>query len=161
MLGIIHCIKMMLDICKIWFQRYWFILRWCLENEICPLLSFLLINIFSNHRLLDSVPPTAIGHFKQSAEKLIEEKGAVEALAAALAHISGATSVDQRSLINSDVVRVPVKFLTLYNVEFEQDSKVFRWNFPVVLTFSWRLRYIYKNTNPGLPWWRSGWESAC
>uniref|UniRef100_A0A8C8Z776 Nucleolar RNA helicase 2 n=1 Tax=Prolemur simus TaxID=1328070 RepID=A0A8C8Z776_PROSS len=54
-------------------------------------------------RLLDSVPPTAIGHFKESAEKLIEEKGAVEALAAALAHISGATSVDQRSLINSDV----------------------------------------------------------
>uniref|UniRef100_A0A8C3YV94 Nucleolar RNA helicase 2 n=1 Tax=Catagonus wagneri TaxID=51154 RepID=A0A8C3YV94_9CETA len=53
-------------------------------------------------RLLDSVPPTAIGHFKQSAERLIEEKGAVEALAAALAHISGATSVDQRSLINSD-----------------------------------------------------------
>ncbi|EFB22545.1 hypothetical protein PANDA_001614, partial [Ailuropoda melanoleuca] len=53
-------------------------------------------------RLLDSVPPTAVSHFKQSAEKLIEEKGAVEALAAALAHISGATSVDQRSLINSD-----------------------------------------------------------
>lgn len=53
-------------------------------------------------RLLDTVPPTAISHFKQSAEKLIEEKGAVEALAAALAHISGATSVDQRSLINSD-----------------------------------------------------------
>lgn len=53
-------------------------------------------------RLLDSVPPTAISHFKQSAEKLIEEKGAVEALAAALAHISGATSVDQRSLINSN-----------------------------------------------------------
>ncbi|XP_048194863.1 nucleolar RNA helicase 2 [Perognathus longimembris pacificus] len=52
-------------------------------------------------RLLDTVPPTAISHFKQSAEKLIEEKGAVEALAAALAQISGATSVDQRSLINS------------------------------------------------------------
>ncbi|MXQ82858.1 hypothetical protein E5288_WYG022600 [Bos mutus] len=31
-------------------------------------------------RLLDSVPPTAIGHFKQSAEKLTAEKGAVEAL---------------------------------------------------------------------------------
>ena len=53
-------------------------------------------------RLLDSVPPAAISHFKQSAEKLIEEKGAVEALAAALAHISGATSVDQHSLINSE-----------------------------------------------------------
>uniref|UniRef100_A0A8C2MG16 RNA helicase n=1 Tax=Cricetulus griseus TaxID=10029 RepID=A0A8C2MG16_CRIGR len=48
-------------------------------------------------RLLDSVPPT------QSAKKLLEEKGAVQALAAALAHISGATSVDPRSLINSQV----------------------------------------------------------
>ena len=48
------------------------------------------------------MPPTAIGHFKQSAEKLTAEKGAVEALAAALARISGATSVAQRSLINSN-----------------------------------------------------------
>ena len=48
------------------------------------------------------MPPTAIGHFKQSAEKLIEEKGAMEALAAALAHISGAMSVDQHSLITSE-----------------------------------------------------------
>ena len=77
------------------------------------------------------MPPTAIGHFKQSAEKLIEEKGAVEALAAALAHISGATSVDQRSLINSEAVGVPVKFLTLYNLDY----KVSHRNFPVALTF--------------------------
>uniref|UniRef100_A0A2K5J930 RNA helicase n=1 Tax=Colobus angolensis palliatus TaxID=336983 RepID=A0A2K5J930_COLAP len=54
-------------------------------------------------RLSDSMPPTAISHFKQPAEKLIEEKGAVEALAAPLAHISGAMSIDQRSLINSNV----------------------------------------------------------
>ncbi|KAB0369271.1 hypothetical protein FD755_019276 [Muntiacus reevesi] len=53
-------------------------------------------------RLLDSVPPTAISHFEQSAEKLIAEKAAVEALASALARISGAASVDQRSLINSE-----------------------------------------------------------
>ena len=59
-------------------------------------------------RLLDSVPPTAIGHFKQSAEKLIEAKGPVEALAAALVHISSATSVDQRSLINSEAGFVTV-----------------------------------------------------
>ncbi|KAL6033313.1 hypothetical protein STEG23_009955 [Scotinomys teguina] len=52
-------------------------------------------------RLLDSVPPTTIDHFKQSAETLIEEKRAVEALAGALAYISLATLVDQRSLINS------------------------------------------------------------
>ncbi|XP_076011545.1 nucleolar RNA helicase 2 isoform X2 [Genypterus blacodes] len=53
-------------------------------------------------RFLDSVPPSAIGYFRASAEKLIEEKGAVESLAAALAHISGATSLEQRSLLNSD-----------------------------------------------------------
>uniref|UniRef100_UPI0037E82CDC nucleolar RNA helicase 2 n=1 Tax=Semicossyphus pulcher TaxID=241346 RepID=UPI0037E82CDC len=53
-------------------------------------------------RFLDSVPVTAISYFRASAEKLIEERGAVEALAAALAHISGATSLEQRSLLNSD-----------------------------------------------------------
>ncbi|XP_062989099.1 nucleolar RNA helicase 2 [Elgaria multicarinata webbii] len=53
-------------------------------------------------RFLDSVPPSAIDYFRQAAERLIEEKGAVEALAAALAHISGATSIEQRSLLNSD-----------------------------------------------------------
>uniref|UniRef100_A0A1A7YXW4 RNA helicase n=1 Tax=Iconisemion striatum TaxID=60296 RepID=A0A1A7YXW4_9TELE len=53
-------------------------------------------------RFLDSVPVTAINYFRESAEKLIEERGAVDALAAALAHISGATSLEQRSLLNSD-----------------------------------------------------------
>ncbi|XP_061600520.1 nucleolar RNA helicase 2 [Cololabis saira] len=53
-------------------------------------------------RFLDSVPVTAIGYFRESAQKLIEERGAVDALAAALAHISGATSLEQRSLLNSD-----------------------------------------------------------
>ncbi|KAM4602527.1 nucleolar RNA helicase 2 [Polymixia lowei] len=53
-------------------------------------------------RFLDSVPAQAISYFRESAEKLIEERGAVDALAAALAHISGATSLQQRSLLNSD-----------------------------------------------------------
>ncbi|XP_058240975.1 nucleolar RNA helicase 2 isoform X2 [Hemibagrus wyckioides] len=53
-------------------------------------------------RFLDSVPPAAIEHFRDAAERLIEERGAVEALAAALAHISGATTLEQRSLLNSD-----------------------------------------------------------
>lgn len=57
-------------------------------------------------RCLDSVPLTAIEYFKESAQLLIEEKGPVNALAAALAHISGATSIEQRSLLNSDVVSV-------------------------------------------------------
>ncbi|XP_048801097.1 nucleolar RNA helicase 2-like [Lagopus muta] len=54
-------------------------------------------------RCLDSVPQSAIDYFKESAQLLIEEKGPVHALAAALAHISGATSIEQRSLLNSDV----------------------------------------------------------
>ncbi|XP_068442532.1 nucleolar RNA helicase 2 [Clinocottus analis] len=53
-------------------------------------------------KFLDSVPVAAIGHFRASAEKLIEERGAVDALAAALAHISGATNLAERSLLNSD-----------------------------------------------------------
>ncbi|XP_068587280.1 nucleolar RNA helicase 2 [Cebidichthys violaceus] len=53
-------------------------------------------------RYLDSVPVTAVTYFRESAKKLIEERGAVDALAAALAHISGATSLEQRSLLNSD-----------------------------------------------------------
>uniref|UniRef100_A0A8C6V2Y5 RNA helicase n=1 Tax=Neogobius melanostomus TaxID=47308 RepID=A0A8C6V2Y5_9GOBI len=55
-------------------------------------------------RFLESVPVAAIGYFRESAQRLIEEKGAVDALAAALAHISGATSLEQRSLLNSDAV---------------------------------------------------------
>ncbi|XP_026149487.1 nucleolar RNA helicase 2 isoform X3 [Mastacembelus armatus] len=53
-------------------------------------------------RFLDFVPVTAVGYFRASAEKLIKERGAVDALAAALAHISGATSLEQRSLLSSD-----------------------------------------------------------
>lgn len=63
-----------------------------------------MISVLVASRFLDSVPLAAIGYFRESAEKLIEEKGAVEALAAALAHISGATSLEQRSLLNSDAV---------------------------------------------------------
>ncbi|KTG05412.1 hypothetical protein cypCar_00029125 [Cyprinus carpio] len=53
-------------------------------------------------RFLDSVPAVAVGYFREAAQELIEQRGAVEALAAALAHISGATSLEQRSLISSD-----------------------------------------------------------
>ena len=55
-------------------------------------------------RYLDSVPAQCVGYFRESAEALIEKRGAVDALAAALAHISGATSLEQRSLMNSEAV---------------------------------------------------------
>ncbi|XP_066456741.1 nucleolar RNA helicase 2 [Eleutherodactylus coqui] len=51
---------------------------------------------------LDSVPDDAIEHFKIFAEELIEQKGALNALAAALALISGASSLKQRSLFNME-----------------------------------------------------------
>lgn len=60
--------------------------------------------MFSFFRFLESIPVVAIGYFRESAERLIEERGAVDALAAALAHISGATALQQRSLLSSDVV---------------------------------------------------------
>ncbi|XP_048864080.1 nucleolar RNA helicase 2 isoform X3 [Brienomyrus brachyistius] len=53
-------------------------------------------------RYLDAVPSIAIEYFRSAAEQLIAERGAVPALAAALAHISGATALEQRSLLNSD-----------------------------------------------------------
>ncbi|XP_027516798.1 nucleolar RNA helicase 2-like [Corapipo altera] len=52
-------------------------------------------------KLLEAIPPSAVDYFRKSAEELIEEKGAVAALAAALAHISGAAYIQQRSLLNS------------------------------------------------------------
>lgn len=55
-------------------------------------------------RSLASVSYAAVDFFRPSAQRLIEEKGAVDALAAALAHISGASSFEPRSLITSDKV---------------------------------------------------------
>uniref|UniRef100_A0A8C2SVV0 Nucleolar RNA helicase 2 n=2 Tax=Coturnix japonica TaxID=93934 RepID=A0A8C2SVV0_COTJA len=52
-------------------------------------------------KCLYAVPSSAIDYFRQAAREIIEEKGAVDALAAALAHISGASSIQQRSLLNS------------------------------------------------------------
>ncbi|KAM5321523.1 ATP-dependent RNA helicase DDX50 isoform 2-T2 [Glossophaga mutica] len=53
-------------------------------------------------RSLASVSYAAVDFFRPSAQRLIEEKGAVDALAAALAHISGASNFEPRSLITSD-----------------------------------------------------------
>ncbi|MGH0148880.1 UNVERIFIED_CONTAM: hypothetical protein FKN15_013744 [Acipenser sinensis] len=94
-------------------------------------------------RFLDSVPATAIEYFRVAAEKLVEERGAVEALAAALAHISGATAIEQRSLLNSDAGYVTMTCtcsVEMHNIGYawkalkeqlgeEVDQKVQRMNF--------------------------------
>ncbi|ESO84752.1 hypothetical protein LOTGIDRAFT_221850 [Lottia gigantea] len=53
------------------------------------------------YRALDDVPKETIQHFMEKAESLIEEKGACEALAAALAVISNNTSIERRSLLTA------------------------------------------------------------
>lgn len=57
---------------------------------------------------LDAISLEVIDHFKSFAEELIEKKGAVNALAAALAHISGASGLKQRSLLNMETGYVTV-----------------------------------------------------
>ncbi|XP_063048299.1 nucleolar RNA helicase 2 [Engraulis encrasicolus] len=74
-------------------------------------------------KFLESVPAAAVGHFREAAEELIKEKGAVEALAAALAHISGATSLEQRSLLNSDTGYTTM----LMNCSVEMHSMSLAW----------------------------------
>ena len=61
-------------------------------------------NFRSPLRSLDTVSEETLELFKTSAEKLIEERGAVPALAAALALISGSTEITSRSLITSEEV---------------------------------------------------------
>ncbi|XP_067673213.1 nucleolar RNA helicase 2-like [Haliotis asinina] len=52
-------------------------------------------------RSLDDVPNETLEHFKESAESLIASRGAVNALSAALAVISGSTTISSRSLLSS------------------------------------------------------------
>lgn len=87
------------------FSHVWLVnVVWCGVVRWCPSGIIWKKFTFSFFRFLDSISVAAIGYFRESAEKLIEERGAVDALAAALAHISGATALQQRSLLSSDAV---------------------------------------------------------
>lgn len=68
--------------------------------------------MLSSCRLLEAIPRSAVDYFRKSAQELIDEKGAVDALAAALAHISGAAYIQQRSLLNSTAVSNRIAALT-------------------------------------------------
>ena len=69
-------------------------------------------NSFSNYRCLDDVSDEALQIFVPAAKEFIEERNgnAEEALAAALAYISGVTKIVQRSLLTSQPVRF-IKFI--------------------------------------------------
>jgi len=55
-------------------------------------------------RALDSVTSAAKAHFREAAEKILETRDAVDALSAALACISGTTSIVPRSLFTKKEV---------------------------------------------------------
>ena len=62
------------------------------------------------HRSLDTIPSSILAHFKKAADQLIDERGATNALAAALACISGARAICTRSLLSAQQVssRFPI-----------------------------------------------------
>ncbi len=55
-------------------------------------------------RVISEVPENGIDIFREAAQALIEEKGAEEAVAAALAYITGASELPRRSLITTQEV---------------------------------------------------------
>ena len=75
-------------------------------------------------RFLEGIPESVLEHFRRSAEELIESRGAVDALAAALAKITGNTEVIKaRSLLSSQE-----GFTTgLITVGFEMRSSGYVW----------------------------------
>ena len=57
-------------------------------------------------------------HFQEAATKLIDEKGSVKALCAALAYISGFSEVPSRSLLTSEQVKVEIHMqVHIYTVD--------------------------------------------
>ena len=57
-------------------------------------------------RSLDQIPASVLPHFKEAAQQLIKEKGTVEALTAALAHIAGSKEIVSRSFLSGMSVRL-------------------------------------------------------
>ncbi len=70
-------------------------------NACCIVIIY---SLFISSRSLDSIPENLLGLFRDSAEGLIEERGAVDVVAAALAHMSGAREITSRSLLSSHQV---------------------------------------------------------
>ena len=52
------------------------------------------------HRSLDQIPLSILAYFKEAAREIMEERSAEDALAAALAHISGSKEIVSRSILS-------------------------------------------------------------
>ena len=70
----------------------------------CMLLIYHVLSTIFIIRCLDGIPECVIAQFHEAAEELIEEKGATNAVAAALAYIAGAKDIVSRSLLSAHQV---------------------------------------------------------
>ena len=96
--------------------------------------------LLCNSRSLDTVSDATLDHFRDAAEKVVEEKGAVTALAAALAVISGSTEIKSRSLLNSQEVtrheNIQIEIAWLCSVQYSSpaDKNKLQWNLYIKTT---------------------------
>ena len=64
------------------------------------------LHIFSHCRFVEAVSPEVLDMFREAAQALVEKMGAVDAVAASLAHISGTKEIKSRSLLTGREVAV-------------------------------------------------------
>ncbi len=69
-------------------------------------------------RSLDNVTDEAKAHFRETAEKILETRDAVDALSAALACISGTTNIIPRSLFTKKEVRLNFSTVCFFLILF-------------------------------------------
>ena len=67
-------------------------------------------------RALENIQEETLEHFRESAARLVELKGGVDAVAAALAVISGNTEIKARSLLSSREVSSLTNYLCVLNL---------------------------------------------
>lgn len=94
-------------------------------------------------RSLALVTEETLKHFRESAENLIAERGAVESLAAALAVMSGSTKIVSRSLLCSREVNIFGIYLCYKNnlVQFYKIYKTYNPDFDIFLSQLYILQY--------------------
>ena len=73
-----------------------------LNQHFAQCLTLVFFNLFNS--FLTQVPDSVLEHFRGAAAKLVDSKGALDAVAAALAHISGTTEIKSRSLLSAQEV---------------------------------------------------------
>ena len=71
----------------------------CAVSPFKPLATQAIFFIFSHCRFVEAVSPEVLDMFREAAQALVDKMGAVDAVAASLAHISGTKEIKSRSLL--------------------------------------------------------------